>query len=125
MSGGYAIIINKVDLKYFKYKNGMEGEMMKGGRCSCPPGKLVPVLVVLFGLGFLLQALDVLSTDFMAIAWPILVILAGLITMYEKMCKNCYACGACGNDKCCPPCCACGNGKCGSACGAGGNGKCC
>ncbi|MDO8523166.1 MAG: hypothetical protein Q7S12_02680 [bacterium] len=57
--------------------------------CKCPHHKMVPVLVVLFGLTFLLGALDVLSAGTVNIAWPILVVLAGLMKMMTGACKCC------------------------------------
>ncbi len=59
--------------------------------CKCPHHKIIPVLVVLFGLTFLLETLGVLTSDFVALAWPILVIAAGLMKLADKsgMCKCC------------------------------------
>ena len=52
---------------------------------------MIGVLVVLFGLTFLLGAFQVLSSNTVAIVWPILVILAGLKTIFRGMCKCCDA----------------------------------
>ncbi len=59
--------------------------------CKCPHHKVMPVLVVLFGLTFLLGTLDILTSGFVNIAWPVLVIAAGLMKWVEKsgMCKCC------------------------------------
>lgn len=59
--------------------------------CKCPHHKVVPVLVVLFGVTFLLGAWGTLSWGTVNVVWPILVILAGLIKIGEKsgMCKCC------------------------------------
>jgi len=59
--------------------------------CKCPHHNVVPVLVVLFGLTFLLQALGVVSWSFVMVAWPVLVIAAGLMKLGERsgMCKCC------------------------------------
>ncbi len=59
--------------------------------CSCPHHKVVPVLVVLFGLTFLLGALGILTSGFVMIAWPVLVIAGGLMKWMSKsgMCKCC------------------------------------
>jgi len=66
---------------------------MDAGRkvCHCPHHKVMPVLVILFGLTFLLKALGVVTYDFAMITWPILVILAGLQKFATKsgMCKCC------------------------------------
>ena len=59
--------------------------------CGCPHHKVTPLLVVLFGLTFLLGALGTLTPGFVNIAWPVIVILAGLMKWSEKsgMCKCC------------------------------------
>jgi len=59
----------------------------KGKVCNCPHHKMVPALIVLVGLDFLLGALGVLTMSFVAITWPILVIIAG-ITKFMR-------CGCC------------------------------
>lgn len=68
-------------------------ENMQGMKnvCSCPHHKVVPVLVVLFGLTFLLGALGILTSGFVMIAWPVLVIAGGLMKWMSKsgMCKCC------------------------------------
>ena len=61
------------------------------GKCACPCHRMIGVLVVLFGLTFLLGAFQVLSSNTVAIVWPILVILAGLKTIFRGMCKCCDA----------------------------------
>ncbi|OGL66850.1 hypothetical protein A2753_00145 [Candidatus Uhrbacteria bacterium RIFCSPHIGHO2_01_FULL_47_11] len=55
--------------------------------CKCPHHKVVPGLVVLFGLLFLLGALGMVSQQTVSIGWPILVILAGLMHWSKGMCK--------------------------------------
>ena len=62
---------------------------MKGSSCSCPHHKAVPILIVLFALVFLLGALNILSAQVVAIAWPIIVGLAGLAKLSEGGCKCC------------------------------------
>jgi hypothetical protein len=61
------------------------------GKCSCPCHNMIGVFVFLFGLTFLLRALDVLSNHAAAIIWPIIVMLAGLKTIFRRMCKCCSA----------------------------------
>ncbi len=63
--------------------------MQEGMNCSCPHHKFVPVLIMLIGLAFLLQALDVLSASFVSVAWPVLLILIGLQKCCRGMCKCC------------------------------------
>lgn len=53
--------------------------------CSCKHHKVVPILVILFGLAFLLEAFGALSMTVVNIVWPILVIIAGV----AKLCKCC------------------------------------
>ena len=59
--------------------------------CQCHHHKVMPVLVVLFGLTFLLGTWGTLSSDTVNIVWPILVIAAGLMKLSSKsgMCKCC------------------------------------
>ncbi|OGZ65845.1 MAG: hypothetical protein A3D34_03300 [Candidatus Staskawiczbacteria bacterium RIFCSPHIGHO2_02_FULL_33_16] len=60
-------------------------------KCNCTHHKTIPVLVILFGLAFLLQALDVISSGFVMIAWPIIIIAVGVMKLVEKsgVCKCC------------------------------------
>lgn len=62
---------------------------MHGGMCKCPHHKAVPLFIALIGLAFLLQAFGVLSAGFVAIAWPILVLLIGLQKLFGGGCKCC------------------------------------
>ena len=68
-------------------QNNMGGGMKK--TCSCTHHKVIPVLVVLFGLTFLLGALNVFTPGFVAIVWPVIVIIGGLVKLTSKMCKCC------------------------------------
>lgn len=64
------------------------GEMMKNGMvCRCTHHKFIPVLIILFGLTFLLQAMNVFTPMFVSIAWPMMVIAAGLTKLGG--CKCC------------------------------------
>jgi len=58
---------------------------------KCHHHKVMPILVILFGLTFLLGTWGTLSPDTVNIVWPILVIVAGLMKLAEKsgMCKCC------------------------------------
>lgn len=67
----------------------MNNGSMGSGMCKCPHHKTTPVLIVLFGLLFLLGALDVFTSEFVAVTWPILVILGGLSKLTSGMCKCC------------------------------------
>jgi len=61
------------------------------GKCSCPCHKMIGVFIVLIGLTFLLSALNVLSAHMTEIIWPVLVILAGVQTMFRNKCNCCSA----------------------------------
>ena len=61
--------------------------MEQGGVCTCGHHKVIPILVVLFGLTFLLGDWNVFSVGTVNIIWPVLVILAGLSKM-----KHCGCC---------------------------------
>jgi uncharacterized membrane protein (Fun14 family) len=57
--------------------------------CKCAHHKVIPVAIVLIGLMFLLQALNMVSAGVVAITWPILVIIIGLMKFTKGMCKCC------------------------------------
>jgi len=59
--------------------------------CKCPHHKAMPILVILFGLTFLLGAWGTLSQETVNFVWPVLVILAGVVKMTKGMCKCCQA----------------------------------
>ena len=64
-----------------------------GGKnaCRCPHHKVMPILVILFGLTFLLGNWGTFSWGTVAMVWPILVIIAGAMKWADKsgMCKCC------------------------------------
>ena len=66
----------------------METDEAKG-KCSCPCHKMIGVFIILFGLTFLLRSLDVISPKAAGIAWPIIVMLAGLKSIFGSNCKCC------------------------------------
>ncbi|MDP3956398.1 MAG: DUF5668 domain-containing protein [bacterium] len=72
---------------------GGQGSQMVCGNCGrgcgCMHHKIVPLLVVVFGLVFLLGALDMMSMATVGMIWPVLVILGGLTKLSEGMCKCC------------------------------------
>lgn len=59
------------------------------GACSCSHHKVMPSLVVLFGLTFLLEALGTLDTSTTNLIWPVLVIIAGGTKMFHHKCGCC------------------------------------
>lgn len=68
----------------------MMDEKMKGGMmCKCPHHKVIPLLVLLFGLDFLFGALHWVSTGFVSVTWPILVVAVGVMKLMKGACKCC------------------------------------
>jgi|GEM_PF-1218249 len=79
--------ISKGRFLFFKF---MEGNMnMGGGKCACSHRKVMPILVTVFGLVFLLGALNVFTADVVGIIWPIIVIICGLSALFSGKCKCC------------------------------------
>ncbi|MDP2598218.1 MAG: hypothetical protein Q8P49_00120 [Candidatus Liptonbacteria bacterium] len=62
---------------------------VQGKTCNCSHHKMTHLLVVIFGLIFLLANANVLTWAFVGWAWPVLVILAGGMKMMEGKCKCC------------------------------------
>jgi len=61
-----------------------------GSCCGCMCHKVMGVLIMLIGLVFLLQTFGVVSPRFVAITWPILLILIGFKKSFLKgRCKCC------------------------------------
>lgn len=57
--------------------------------CKCMHHKVPAILVVLFGLLFLLKAWGMLGMGFVDVAWPVLVVLLGLMSLTGRKCKCC------------------------------------
>lgn len=64
--------------------------MNPAGACRCVHHKVVPILIILFGLVFLLGTLGYLDANIARIAWPTIIILVGLVKLFSGSCK-CYA----------------------------------
>ncbi len=64
--------------------------MNNASHCKCSHHKVGAVLIVLFGLTFLLGAMGVVSGMFVSYAWPILLIVLGLTKLMGGSC-GCYA----------------------------------
>lgn len=62
---------------------------MNEQKCDCLHHKIIPALIILFGLIFLLQGLGEISKEFVNIVWPVIVILGGLTKLLKGMCKCC------------------------------------
>lgn len=60
-----------------------------GSGCKCMHHKVVPVLIILFGLNFLLGGLGVLSANAVDIVWPVIVVLIGFMKLMKGACKCC------------------------------------
>ncbi len=61
--------------------------MNQSGMCKCPHHKVVPVALILIGLAFLLQTFNVISGALVAMIWPVLVIIIGIVKLGG--CKCC------------------------------------
>lgn len=59
------------------------------GVCNCGHHKIIPGLIIIFGLVYLLEALGVMSMGAASIIWAILVILGGVAKWVGGSCK-CY-----------------------------------
>ena len=57
--------------------------------CKCCHHKVFPILVILFGSAFLLEALGITTPQFTMIAWPTIIVVAGVTKLTVKMCKCC------------------------------------
>ena len=58
-------------------------------KCACPHHKIMPVLVVVFGLVFLLGSWNIFTASAVSTLWPLIVIVAGLLKMGQGKCKCC------------------------------------
>ncbi len=63
--------------------------MESSGVCKCHHHKIVPLMIVLIGLAFLLQALGIMEPMTVALAWPVLLIVAGLAKLSGRKCACC------------------------------------
>ena len=57
------------------------------GKCGCKMA--TPILVILFGLVFLLNATGVISAYVLSMVWSIIIILIGVAKLAKKMCNKC------------------------------------
>lgn len=73
------------------------GGMGMKAMCKCPHHRVKPILMILFGLTFLLGYWGSIQWTTVQTIWPILVILGGLMKLGEKsgMCKCCSGMGMC------------------------------
>ena len=67
----------------------MMDNKMEGKICKCPHHSMIPLLVVVFGLVFLLGQLNIFTPVAVNIMWPIVVIIAGLTKLMGKKCQCC------------------------------------
>jgi hypothetical protein len=63
--------------------------MNQAPHCGCPHHKTGAILIILFGLTFLLGMMNVLSPMFVGYTWPVLIIVFGLTRLMGGSCK-CY-----------------------------------
>lgn len=71
------------------FMENMNANVCEHCGCKCPHHKVVPGLVVLFGLAFLLEALGYMTMQTLKIVWPALVVLAGFTKWGSSRCKCC------------------------------------
>ncbi len=67
-------------------------QQMGGGQkmmCGCPHHKAVPILIILFGLLFLLGSWNIVSASMVTMGWPIIIILIGLTKLMKAKCGCC------------------------------------
>jgi len=59
--------------------------------CKCNHHKTFPVLMILFGLTFLLGNWEILTPGAVNVIWPVLIMVAGFMKLGDKigMCKCC------------------------------------
>ena len=59
--------------------------------CRCTHHSVVPLCLALIGAAFLLQAMNILTPEFVGIVWPTLLLIAGLtkLASSRNMCKCC------------------------------------
>ena len=61
--------------------------MENGKVCQCGHHKVVPLCIILIGLVFLLGEMGVLTAGFVAVSWPILLVIIGGAKLMK--CKCC------------------------------------
>jgi hypothetical protein len=61
--------------------------MENGKVCKCTHHKIVPACIILIGLAFLLAQWNILTSEAVAVIWPILLIVIGGVKMAK--CKCC------------------------------------
>lgn len=68
----------------------MNMESKECSTCGCVCHKFTGILIILFGLTFLLGHLGVISHHVVNIIWPILLIVVGVVVGFRKsICKCC------------------------------------
>ena len=70
------------------YFNMMDSSM-PGNACRCPHHKMFGVFITLFGLLFVLGALNWVSRGVVDVGWPLLVLAAGLTKLFSHKCTCC------------------------------------
>jgi len=61
----------------------------EGKKCNCRHHKVIPLLIVVFGVVFLLQAMGKLTPEYVSIVWPVLVIAGGGTKLFSGYCTCC------------------------------------
>ena len=76
-----------------KMMGGQQGGNMCGHHdmcgCRCMHHKVWPLLIIVFGLMFLLRAVGSVTWETVNIVWPLIVIGLGISKLFRGMCKCC------------------------------------
>lgn len=57
--------------------------------CRCGHHYIAPAMIILIGIDFLLHAAGIVSSEFLAISWPALLIIAGAVKLMGRRCRCC------------------------------------
>ena len=57
--------------------------------CPCNHHKIVPLMIILIGATFLLNAFQVLPVGIVAFVWPVLLMVAGVAKLSGRSCSCC------------------------------------
>ncbi|HEY4507622.1 MAG TPA: DUF5668 domain-containing protein [Candidatus Paceibacterota bacterium] len=63
----------------------------QGNTCPCKCHKVGPILIIVFGVVFLLGTLNIITEYAVMLIWPIIVIVAGVKKLVGQKCGCCSA----------------------------------
>jgi hypothetical protein len=64
--------------------------MNSDNKCGCVCHKMKGVFVILIGLTFLLNSMEIISSHMTSMIWPTIIIIAGVKMSLKGMCKCCH-----------------------------------